>query len=63
MIVHGALNSVRVFLTQSIASGEGVNWLVELAGCVLWLAAAAVLHWRIRSRDARRSEHAPVSAL
>ncbi|MGO3757900.1 MAG: CPBP family glutamic-type intramembrane protease [Agrococcus casei] len=63
VIVHGALNSVRVFLTQSIASGEGVNWLVELAGCVLWRAAAAVLHSRIRSRDARRSEHAPVSAL
>lgn len=49
VIVHGALNSIRVFLTQSIASGTGVNWAVEAVGWILWLAAAAVL-WRFALR-------------
>lgn len=57
VIVHGALNSVRVFLTQSIASGDGVNWAVEITGAVLWLVAAAALRSRVRrvSTDAARS--------
>ena len=32
VIVHGALNSIRVFLTQSIAVSDGINWTVEIAG-------------------------------
>lgn len=47
VIVHGALNSIRVFLTQSVASGDGVSWPVEAAGWVLWLAAAALLARRV----------------
>ncbi len=43
VVIHGGLNSLRVFLTQSIASGNGVNWFVEITGCVLWLTAAALL--------------------
>lgn len=49
VIIHGALNSVRVFLTQSIASGSGVNWLVEALGWLLWLSAAALV-WRFALR-------------
>ena len=52
IIVHGALNSVRVFLTQSIAAGSGVNWFVEGIGWVLWLVAAALL-WRFALRRTR----------
>ncbi|WP_449278480.1 CPBP family intramembrane glutamic endopeptidase [Leucobacter sp. GX24907] len=54
VIVHGALNSIRVFLTQSIASGDGVNWAAEAVGWILWLAAAALV-WRfaLRGADAR----------
>ena len=62
VIVHGALNSLRVFVTQSIASGEGINWLAEIIGAVLWLVAAWVLHSRIRPRDTRVSRVVPVSA-
>lgn len=47
VVVHGALNSIRVFLTQSIAQSDGVHWLVEVAGAALWLTAAAVLAGRI----------------
>lgn len=50
VIVHGALNSIRVFLTQSVASSEGVNWLVEALGWVLWLGAAALV-WRFSLRS------------
>lgn len=56
VIVHGALNSIRVFLTQSVASSEGVNWLVEALGWVLWLGAAALV-WRF---SLRRSSGAAV---
>lgn len=48
VIVHGALNSIRVFLTQSVVAVEGVNWFMEIAGWVLWLAAAAWLAARGR---------------
>ncbi|WP_293694570.1 type II CAAX endopeptidase family protein [uncultured Agrococcus sp.] len=55
IIVHGALNSVRVFLTQSIASGGGVNWVVEAVGWVLWLGAAALVwHFALRRPSAPR---------
>lgn len=55
VIVHGALNSIRVFLTQSIARGEGVNWLVEAVGWALWIAAA----WLLHSRTCRKRVTAP----
>ena len=48
VIIHGALNSVRVFFTQSIASGSGVAWEVEILGWVLWIAAAWWLMSRVR---------------
>lgn len=54
VIVHGALNSVRVFLTQSIASGSGVNWFVEGIGWALWIGAA-VLVWRLVPRVASKA--------
>ena len=50
VVIHGGLNSLRVFLTQSIASGNGVNWFVEITGCVLWLTAAALLRSRVTTR-------------
>lgn len=43
VIAHGALNSVRVFLLQSVAESGGVDWRVEAFGWVLWLGAAALL--------------------
>jgi membrane protease YdiL (CAAX protease family) len=51
VVVHGALNSIRVFLTQSIAAGDGVDWRVEIAGGLLWVAAAVALHRRHRRRQ------------
>ncbi len=67
VVVHGALNSIRVFLTQSIASGEGVNWIVEFAGAALWLVAAAALHSRARRSRAAiaaaRSRHSAARML
>lgn len=60
VFVHGALNSIRVFLTQSITEVDGVNWVVEIAGCALWLVAAAVLSSRIRrARSETRSRTSP----
>lgn len=53
VIVHGALNSIRVFLTQSIAVSDGINWTVEIAGALLWLAAAVMMHRRLRRRTSR----------
>ena len=42
VVLHGGINSIRVFFLQSVfASGEGINWWVEAAGVILWLAAAA----------------------
>ena len=56
VVVHGALNSIRVFLTQSIAAVEGINWIVEITGCLLWLAAAVVLYrWCLRRRESAAS--------
>ncbi|MGI6879436.1 lysostaphin resistance A-like protein [Microbacterium sp. gxy059] len=49
VVVHGALNSVRVFLTQSVASTDGVDWLSEAIGWILWLAAAGLV-WRLALR-------------
>jgi membrane protease YdiL (CAAX protease family) len=56
VVVHGALNSIRVFLTQSVAAVDGVDWVVEIAGCVLWLTAAAVVHARFRRRTTARPD-------
>lgn len=50
VIAHGALNSVRVFLLQSIAESGGVDWRVEAFGWLLWLAAAALLIRRAGGR-------------
>lgn len=50
VVIHGALNSVRVFLTQSIAPANGVNWAVEITGCVLWVAAAVVMYQQMLRR-------------
>lgn len=57
VLLHGAVNSVRVFFLQSIATPVGVDWLVEILGWVLWLAAAVWLYRRHLSpaeRAARR---------
>lgn len=59
MIVRGALNSIRVYLTQSIASGDGVNWLGEAGGGGRWWLAAAVLVWRFACVQGSRTEVRP----
>lgn len=43
VLVHGAINSVRVFLLQSVADPGGVDWRVEALGWSLWLLAAVML--------------------
>lgn len=53
VIAHGALNSVRVFLLQSIAESGGVDWRVEAVGWLLWLAAAVWLARRAGVRVTR----------
>lgn len=57
VIVHGALNSIRVFLTQSVVVVDGVNWLVEIAGCALWISVAILLY----SRTGRHAAATPRS--
>lgn len=53
VIVHGALNSLRVFLLQSLAdSGGTISWAVEATGWVVWLGAA----WLLVQRSAGRRE-------
>lgn len=59
VFAHGALNSIRVFLTQSIAQsnpqqGDGINWIIEGVGCALWLAVAWWLFRRARARATER---------
>ena len=42
VVLHGGINSIRVFFLQSLLdTGGSVNWWVEAAGILLWLAAAA----------------------
>ena len=42
VVLHGGINSIRVFILQSLLdSGGGINWWVEATGVVLWLAAAS----------------------
>ena len=42
VVLHGGINSIRVFILQSLLdSSGGINWWVEAAGVVLWLAAAS----------------------
>lgn len=43
VFVHGAINSMRVFLLQSVADSHGIDWIVEAAGWALWIIAAALL--------------------
>ncbi|NKE10306.1 MULTISPECIES: CPBP family intramembrane glutamic endopeptidase [Kocuria] len=43
VVAHGALNSIRVFFTQSVASSSSVSWPVEAIGWVAWLGAAVLL--------------------
>lgn len=44
VVVHGAINSLRVFVLQSLAdSGGGINWVVEAVGWAVWLGAAWLL--------------------
>lgn len=57
VVVHGALNSIRVFLTQSVVAADSVDWIVELAGCVLWISIAVLLHARTRQGTAARRQH------
>lgn len=49
VVLHGGINSLRVFLLQSLIDAGGtVNWWAEAAGWVLWLAAAA---WLMRRSE------------
>lgn len=42
VVLHGGINSIRVFFLQSLLdTGGSINWWVEAAGVLLWLAAAA----------------------
>lgn len=49
VVTHGALNSIRVFVLQSIPATSGVSWSVEATGWVLWLLAA----WWLAARSGR----------
>lgn len=48
VIIHGAINSLRVFFLQSVAGSGGVDWRIEALGWVLWLGAAVLLIRRAR---------------
>lgn len=48
VLAHAGINSIRVFLLQSVAQAGGVDWRVEASGWVLWLGAALLLMRRTR---------------
>ena len=57
VLVHGAINSVRVFQLQSVADSGGVDWRVEALGWVLWLLAAVLLARHGGRQTKRLPEH------
>lgn len=56
VIAHGALNSIRVFLTQSIAVNSGINWTSEIIAAVLWVVAGIALY-RVAVRRRASTQH------